>query len=51
MSDIERNKLLGELRSHLLTLFCAMHGIPSISVDMPASALNFPAGAINFRTV
>jgi len=50
-SDVELNKLSDDLRNFILTLIWTMHGIPSVSVDIPASALHFPAGAISFRIV
>lgn len=51
MPDVELNKLSDDLRNFLLTLIWTMHGIPSVSVDISASALHFPAGAISFRVV
>lgn len=51
MSDVELNKISDDLRTFLLTLIWTMHGVPSVSVDIPASALHFPAGAISFRII
>ncbi len=48
-SDIDLDRLSADLRSFLVSLIWKIHGISSVSVDVPASALSLPKGGFQIR--
>ncbi len=50
-ADIDLDMLSNELRKIVLTLIWTTHGIPSVSVDVPASAVSIPAGGLSIRVL
>jgi hypothetical protein len=50
-SNIDLNILSNELRKTVLALIWTTHRIPSVSVDVPASAVSIPAGGFSIRVL
>ncbi len=49
--DIDLNAMSNELRKIVLAIIWNTHGIPSVSIDVPASAVTIPAGALSIRVL
>ena len=49
--DIDLNMMSSELRKAVLSLIWTTHGIPTVSLDVPASAISRPAGWFSIRVL